>query len=394
MAWAVCGTVALHAQAKGHICYISPLPVVQKAQSETSDYYTNYYKTATHPEEVEVIETDFNANDVATLYLDSIKKVFQQFQQPCVIRNFDQKNAKSYMHDQLYHVIDIDRQYYENKFISESEKKAVLIYVIAHEYSHCMRGDAMYVPNSSRYTLYGRELEADEEAGFALGKLTSVDIDFIDRALPLILGKNARTESHPDVIYRIIAVKCGWIRAKTADLPDQGTVTVGGRLYKKTFFKESNYSGQVTKDGVWDGPVEKKSSDLKSIYFYINKAEKTTQTIEIISGDHIYMGNMLDGKRNDTGFVAIESGSWFYGSWLKNAPLAGEYHFANGDVYDGQYENQEHSGWGMYTTKEGEVYIGRWNDGKKEGKGVLYKGKTVINQGIWKNDEFCPDCKE
>ena len=39
--------------------------------------------------------------------------------------------------------------------------------------------------------------------------------------------------------------------------------------------------------------------------------------------------------------------------------------YANGDIYEGNWENNTKSGQGKMTYKNGDIYEGEWKDGKK-----------------------------
>lgn len=66
----------------------------------------------------------------------------------------------------------------------------------------------------------------------------------------------------------------------------------------------------------------------------------------------------------------------------------GEYRYADGDVYDGEWVDGKREGIGTYTEPEGDVYIGEWVDGETSGLGKLtrsngdiYEGQSANNRG-------------
>lgn len=60
-----------------------------------------------------------------------------------------------------------------------------------------------------------------------------------------------------------------------------------------------------------------------------------------------------------------------------------------GDSYAGQYENNKHCGWGVYTSgRSGKKYVGQWQDGKMNGWGVYFFNpqETEYFIGIYRDD--------
>ena len=64
----------------------------------------------------------------------------------------------------------------------------------------------------------------------------------------------------------------------------------------------------------------------------------------------------------------------------------GKYTWANGDSYEGNWDNGEQSGRGRYRYAIDDVYEGNWAHGRKNGRGYLFvktEGKVFFE--IWKN---------
>ncbi|KAG8345289.1 hypothetical protein TRVL_03893 [Trypanosoma vivax] len=60
-----------------------------------------------------------------------------------------------------------------------------------------------------------------------------------------------------------------------------------------------------------------------------------------------------------------------------------------GDSYEGQYEMNRHSGWGVYTVgRSGKKFVGHWRDGKMHGVGVYFFNpqETEYYIGAYKSD--------
>lgn len=89
----------------------------------------------------------------------------------------------------------------------------------------------------------------------------------------------------------------------------------------------------------------------------------------------------------------------------------GTYHFKNGDIYEGFFENTHLNGFGKYTDSNGNIYvgdfkndlfdgigkftrtdgtwyIGEFKEGKRHGMGSQYYSKSFKDKGKWENDRF------
>ena len=51
----------------------------------------------------------------------------------------------------------------------------------------------------------------------------------------------------------------------------------------------------------------------------------------------------------------------------------GEYHYKDGDVYVGEWMDDQKHGEGTYQHKDGEKYVGKWVKNQKEGEFKVYK---------------------
>tara|TARA_B100000925_G_C21681716_1_gene334346 strand:- start:19 stop:345 length:327 start_codon:yes stop_codon:yes gene_type:complete len=61
----------------------------------------------------------------------------------------------------------------------------------------------------------------------------------------------------------------------------------------------------------------------------------------------VYRGEWLNGKRNGEGITTS----------------------SNGEIYEGEYKNDRRSGYGVYSFPSGERYSGNWRDGRRHGFG-------------------------
>jgi hypothetical protein len=77
----------------------------------------------------------------------------------------------------------------------------------------------------------------------------------------------------------------------------------------------------------------------------------------------VYEGNWQDDKRNGMG----------------------KFTFADGGVYEGNWQDDKRNGMGKFTFADGRVYEGEYKDDKKNGAGVFYYTNGTMLQGEWSN---------
>jgi hypothetical protein len=65
-------------------------------------------------------------------------------------------------------------------------------------------------------------------------------------------------------------------------------------------------------------------------------------------------------------------------------------HYENGDIYDGEFQNNMRNGNGKMIYSNGDIYIGDWVNNKRQGHGkisfVFEDGDVVTYEGNWNND--------
>ena len=108
--------------------------------------------------------------------------------------------------------------------------------------------------------------------------------------------------------------------------------------------------------------------------------------------DAVYIGATLNGKRDGIGKLTYNDGDIYDGEW-KNDQKEGKgiYKWGKGkwegDIYDGEWKNGQQEGKGIYKFIIGDIYDGEWKNGQQEGKGVLKFKSGDIYDGEWKNDQ-------
>ena len=66
----------------------------------------------------------------------------------------------------------------------------------------------------------------------------------------------------------------------------------------------------------------------------------------------------------------------------------GEFTLENGDIYTGEWKNDEKHGQGTYTYVDGDIYTGEWKNEKMHGQGEFIYADGDIYTGKWINDEM------
>ena len=80
-----------------------------------------------------------------------------------------------------------------------------------------------------------------------------------------------------------------------------------------------------------------------------------------------YVGEFKDGKPNGQGTVT----------------------FAIGGKYVGEFRDGKKHGQGIYTDSHGNKYVGEFSNDNLNGQGILTDPDgRIVNEGIWKNNEF------
>ena len=60
-------------------------------------------------------------------------------------------------------------------------------------------------------------------------------------------------------------------------------------------------------------------------------------------------------------------------------------HFASGNVYEGNYENDARNGYGKMTWPSGSVYEGNWKNDYQDGYGKMTWSDGEVYEGNWEN---------
>ena len=96
-------------------------------------------------------------------------------------------------------------------------------------------------------------------------------------------------------------------------------------------------------------------------------------------------GNCYNGQ----GTYTYADGDIYVGEFRDNNRTGqGTYTWTNGDIYAGEFQDGKRTGQGTYTYADGEKYVGEWQDGKPHGQGTATDADGWITPGFWGNDTF------
>ncbi|MEM9299307.1 MAG: hypothetical protein AAGA64_13070 [Bacteroidota bacterium] len=321
-----------------------------------------------NPKELTINNQPLEASSDLYEYLNELKSLFKQRFAKYNIRVISTKKTAA-AHYQLIgndvaRVITINESYYEN--IAEGiDKEALMVWILAHEFSHHVHGDITYDQDGIVANNLTKEILADNRAGYAVGKLTNADLSFFKEFLPKILSVNKYSNTHPPLTYRLFASQMGWVEAKN---------------------EESDLSEEFVH-----------SANSSSEYFLWKRESNPNMLYEIWNDGDLYFGEAENTVASGDGFTvffdgATELRSVFFGK-NDGKVFNGTVHRKSGDRYIGRklLNNEriwQRDGYGSYYFRSGKIYRGLWKDNEKHGQGVLYEGKEVIQSGCWQDGEY------
>ena len=232
---------------------------------------------------------------------------------------------------------------YDPEFMSELKYSSnwTNMFILAHEVGHHINGHSVDVILSSNgmgeetslSTKRIQELEADEFAGFVLGRLGATLSQTQSVMKTISSDGDDSYSTHPSRSKRLNAIKKGfensggYVDSSNLDIKEGKTI-------------ESSYSNLVY-------------SGVKHV------------KIPFEGGTYI-------------GYVNIRTNEPFgFGIWRKD-----------GYIYEGEFKNSEWSGIGTLTFPDGSTYEGEWANGFMNGQGTFTWADGKQKTGIWKNGKL------
>jgi hypothetical protein len=91
--------------------------------------------------------------------------------------------------------------------------------------------------------------------------------------------------------------------------------------------------------------------------------------------------------RHGSGLMLYPNGDIYFGNW-KNDQRTGRGVLleANGDTYDGKWKNDKRNGKGTFIDMNGDKYNGEWLNDNMNGNGIFLENDGVIYKGHWVNN--------
>jgi hypothetical protein len=141
--------------------------------------------------------------------------------------------------------------------------------------------------------------------------------------------------------------------------------------------------------------------DENGVYKCLKKCARTSlrKLGNIIKGRHSggifidngeYYGETLideEPMRNGSGLMLYSNGDVYFGNWENDERTGrGVLLEANGDTYDGEWKNDKRHGKGTFTDTNGDKYKGEWLDDNMNGNGIFLENEGVVYKGHWVNN--------
>ena len=116
-----------------------------------------------------------------------------------------------------------------------------------------------------------------------------------------------------------------------------------------------------------------------------NKNDVLVNGIMTYANGDVYEGEWNDDVKSGNGIMKYANGDVYEGEWEYNQQSGnGVMKYANGDVYEGEWNNDKING--TMTYANGDVYKGRWKYGMQHGNGVMKYANGDVYIGNWNDN--------
>ena len=246
---------------------------------------------------------------------------------------------------------------YDPEFMSELKYSSdwTNMFILAHEVGHHINGHSVDVILSSNgmgeetslSTKRTQELEADEFAGFVLGRLGATLSQTQSVMKTISSDGDDSYSTHPSRSKRLNAIKKGF--ENSGGYVDSSNLDIKKGKTVDSPYSNSRYTGvkyQTRNDLFSDG--------LYKGYISVNKDKPFGYGTFFGNNGLIYEGEWVDGKRNGYGKLTYPSGG----------------------IYEGFFVNNRRSGEGVEIYPNGDKVVGFYSDNK------FLRGTISYNNGI------------
>ena len=233
------------------------------------------------------------------------------------------------------------------------------IFILAHEVGHHINGHSIDVilginglgKELSLSEKRTQELEADEFAGFVLGRL-GASLSQAQSAIKSISNNEDDTYStHPNKTKRLSAIKRGYNESGGK----VGTTGIG-----------------VSKGKIIDSP-------------YSNSRYSNVKYVQKSYSNGVYEGYVSVNSNKPFGYgeYRTDSGFKYNGEWSNGSYNGyGKQSWANGDSFEGYFVDDIRTGEGVYLYGSGEKHFGTFANNSLV-KGTKITPNGIINEGFW-----------
>lgn len=127
---------------------------------------------------------------------------------------------------------------------------------------------------------------------------------------------------------------------------------------------------------------------------FVDNEKHGNGIIEFVENEELYEGEFNQNEITGKGLYIWSNKNTYKGDFVKGIKQGkGKYKWPDGTEYEGDYNNGEREGYGTYKWVDGREFTGRFKGGVPDGKGKLtYKGKCVNIE--YKNGKPIQDIKK
>jgi hypothetical protein len=236
-------------------------------------------------------------------------------------------------------------------------------FILAHEVGHHINGhtvDVLAANSTNRVSLSTsriQELEADEFAGFVLGRLGASLSEALS-GVQSLSDKDYSYSTHPRRSKRIAAIKKGF--EESGGYVDSSNLSISKGKTVDSKYSNSRYAGveylvlnNYYQNAVYEGYVSVKSNDpfgYGTLYFD--------------SGSK-YEGEFSGGNYNGYGTLTLSNGKIKEGFWVNDNLVSGQIIYVDGRKNIGSFKDGDQlHGIGSLVFKNGDKLEGNFLDGK------------------------------